>query len=108
MMRDMLDVTFTGDVGETELDELRGSLGMASRGRLSDDWDAEFGRREFRPRGSGWIYLILIRDLGCEGRWEIALTFEETPLPAAEADLWEQKIIGAITGAGLTVQAVRR
>jgi hypothetical protein len=53
LMHSMLEVTFTGDMGDAELDELRAILGMASRGRLSDDWDAEFGRKELRPRDRG-------------------------------------------------------
>lgn len=108
MMRNMLEVTFTGDVGNAELDELRTNLGMAAHGRLSDDWDDEFGWRELSPRDNGWIYLILIRDLEREGWWEVDLKFEETPLPAAEVDMWERQIISAITGAGLTVQEVKR
>ena len=107
-MHNMLEVTFTGDMGDAELDELRATLGMASRGRLSDDWDAEFGRKELRPRDSGWIYLILFRDLDREGWWDVDLKFEQTPLPAAEVDMWEQKITSAITAAGLTVQEVKR
>lgn len=108
MMHSMLEVTFTGDVGDAELDELRASLGMASRGRLSDDWDAEFGRRELCPRDSGWVYLVLYRDLDREGWWEVDLDYERTPLPAAEVGEWEKKITSAITAAGLTVQQVKR
>lgn len=104
MMHSMLEVTFTGDVGDPELGTLRASLGMGSRGRLSDDWDDEFGRRELSPRDSGWVYLILTRDLEREGWWKVALKFEKEPLPVAEVSAWEQKIIGAIRAAGLTLQ----
>ena len=99
MMHSLLEVTFTGDVDDAELDELRARLGMASHGRLSDDWDDEFGRRELRPPDSGWIYLILTRDLDREGWWKVALKFEQTPLPATEVDMWEQKITSAIKAA---------
>lgn len=108
MMHNMLEVTFTGDVGDAELDELRASLGLSSHGRLSDDWDDDFGRRELSPRDSGWIYLILTRDLERDGWWKVALKFEQNPLPVAEVDMWEQKISSAITAASLTVQEVRR
>lgn len=108
MMRNMLEVIFTGDVGDAELDQLRASLSLAARGRLSDDWDAEFGRRELRPPESGWIYLILIRDLEREGWWKVALKYEETPLLTAEVDRWEQQIVNAVTEVGLTVQEIRR
>lgn len=107
-MHSALEVTFTGDVDDAELDELRASLGMAAHGRLSDDWDDEFGRRELSPPDSGWIYLILTRDLDRGGWWKVALKSEQTPLPAAQVDMWEQMIISAITAAGLTVQGVNR
>lgn len=108
MMHSMLEVTFTGDVDDPELDKLRTSLGMAKRGRLTDDWDDEFGRRELSPRDSGWIYLNLTRDLNRDGWWKVALKFEQDPMPVAEVDMWEQKITSAITAAGLTVQQVKR
>jgi hypothetical protein len=104
----MLEVTFTGDVHDPELAKLRASLGMAKRGRLSDDWDNEFGWRELSPRDSGWIYLILTRDLERDGWWEVDLEYEQDPLPVAEVDTWAQKITSAITAAGLTVQEVKR
>jgi hypothetical protein len=108
MMHYMLEATFTGDVDDRELDTLRAALGMAKRGRLSDDWDDEFGWRELSPRESGWIYLNLTRDLDRDGWWEVALKYENDPLPVADVDMWEQKITGAIATAGLNLQEVRR
>jgi hypothetical protein len=108
MMKNMLEVTFTGSVKAPELGRLRTSLGLSKHGRLSDDWDDDFGSRELSPRSSGWIYLILVRDLQHDGWWKVSLTHEENPLPAADVDMWEQKIIAAITEAGLAIEEVKR
>jgi hypothetical protein len=108
MMREMLRVMFTGDVGNRELASLRAALGMAARGRLSDELDDEFGWSELRPRAGGRVELTLLRSTRRDGLWMFRLTYEKSPLPAAELDLWEQKVTDAIAEAGLTVQSIRR
>jgi hypothetical protein len=103
----MLEVSFTGNVRRSDLDKLRSALGLTARGRLTDDWDAEFGERVLSPRDSDGILLTLWRDLDRDGWWDIVLTYENNPLPDAEVDEWEREITSVIASLGFTVQKLR-
>jgi hypothetical protein len=108
MMKDALEIRFRGAVDDSELEILRDRVGLRKHGRLSDDWDAEFGSLVIRPESEGRVRLDLYRDLDNDGLWSFSLTFEADPPSAEEILQWEGKIKEAIAAAGLTVESVKK
>ena len=78
-------------------------VGLHRRGRLSDDWDQEFGWRELRAREQGWVNLMLWRHEDDE--WSVELTFETNPLPDEEAAQLRQEILDAAAAVNMTIVA---
>jgi hypothetical protein len=79
-------------------------VGLRRRGRLNDDWDQEFGRRELRSRDQGWVNLTLWRGFE-DDDWKVKLTYEKEPLSASEAEQWRQKVLNAAAAVGMTITA---
>lgn len=63
MMRDQFRILMKGELARN-LNEFCERLGLVRRGRLSDDWDQEFGRLELRSREQGWVNLWSIYGCG--------------------------------------------
>jgi hypothetical protein len=103
MMRDQFRILMKGDLAPS-LTEFREWVGLQRRGRLSDDWDQEFGRREVRSREQGWVNLALWRGFE-DDEWMVTLKFEKDPLPAAEAEQLRQKVLDAAAAVGMTITA---
>ncbi|UUU23828.1 hypothetical protein [Streptomyces sp. DSM 40750] len=81
----------------------REQLELNPRGRLGDDWDQEFGRRDLRSTEQGQVKLTLWRY--AEDDWMIALTYERDPLPSDEAEELRRNILDAAVAVGLVVTA---
>ncbi|WP_406251955.1 hypothetical protein OH786_00035 [Streptomyces atratus] len=81
----------------------RDQVGLTPRGRLDDDWDQEFGRRELRPRELGRVELSLWRY--ADDDWKVSLRYDRDPLPTEEVEELRRTILDAATRAGLTVSA---
>ncbi|QQG98774.1 hypothetical protein HBE99_19555 [Mycobacteroides chelonae] len=102
MMHTQFFVRMNGDLG-AHLLAFREQVELKSAGRLSDDWDEEFGWRELRPRDQGWVNLTLWR--WAEDDWLLKLTYEKDPLPAEEAEQLRRKVLDAAAAAGMTITA---
>ena len=102
MMHGQFRIRMKGDLAGN-LSEFRDRVGLQRRGRLSDDWDQEFGRRELRSRDEGWVNLRLWRHEDDE--WLVNLTYEKDPLPADEAEQLHQKVLDAAVAVGMTITA---
>ncbi|MEU1676794.1 hypothetical protein ABZ752_32865 [Streptomyces roseifaciens] len=98
-----LQVRMKGDLGERLL-LLRERTGLQRRGRLTDDWDEEFGRRELRPSEAGLVTLSLWRY--ADDDWVMSLTYRRDPLPSEEAEELKRTILNAAAEAGMTITAV--
>lgn len=99
-MKQQLVVSISGDLGG-DLDKFRDLLQLSKHGRLSDDWDQEFGSHILRPRDDGLIRLDLSRYT--DDKWGITLTYERDPLAEDElADLRNQ-IVAAAAAVGVIV-----
>ncbi|MER6357447.1 hypothetical protein ABT186_37990 [Streptomyces sp. NPDC001634] len=57
-MKDQLSVRLKGAFPRGELSAFRERVGLTPRGRLSDDWDQEFGVRELRSKEQGGRVLL--------------------------------------------------
>ena len=99
-MNSQLRIRMRGNLGQ-HLSDFRSRVGLSPRGRLNDDWDEEFGRRELRPREEGQVKLTLWRYE--DDDWVISLTYENDPLPSDEAEELRRTILDAAAAAGLTV-----
>lgn len=102
-MNDQVWVRMKGEFGKGRLSAFREDVGLTRRGRLDDEWDQEFGRRELRPKEMGKAELTLWRY--ADDDWMISLTYERDPLPADEAAEIRQTILAAAARAGLTITA---
>lgn len=74
---------------------------MQEHGRLSDDWDSNFGHGELRPADLGGVWLNLSRH--SSSSWSVALSYEADPLPSDEMERLRVEILGAATEVGVTV-----
>jgi hypothetical protein len=93
-------VTMQGDLG-SRLVEFRERLQLTKRGRLSDDWDQQFGDRIIRSRDEGLIRLSLNRY--ADDDWNVSLVYERDPLPDAEVTELLDQIRAAASAVGVTV-----
>lgn len=102
-MNSQLSIRLKGTFGRGGLSEFRDRVGLTPRGRVDDDWDEEFGRRELRPEQAGRVRLSLWRY--ADDDWMLSLRYEDDPLPAAEVEELRRTVLDAAAGAGLTVTA---
>ncbi|RDI43583.1 hypothetical protein [Nocardia mexicana] len=89
------------NVDQCGLDRLRTALGLRACGRLSDDWDAEFGSRTLADTGVGSTWLTLSRT--DEQRWYLRVSYpEDRPPASADVADWRREVTDGIHQAGLT------
>jgi hypothetical protein len=100
-MKTLLSIRMHGAFDGRMLETFRGRLGMTKHGRLDDDWDQDFGRRELRLRDDGWVKLTLWRY--DDDDWVVALTYERDPLPPEEVERLRRQILEAAAEVGATV-----
>ncbi|MGW7344527.1 hypothetical protein [Streptomyces sp. NPDC054854] len=99
-MNHQLSIRLRGTFGKGELAAFRDQVGLTPRGRIDDDWDEEFGRRDLRPEGAGKAELSLWRY--ADDDWKLSLRYEGAPLPAAEVEELRRTVLDAAGRAGLT------
>src|SRR5262245_41254623 len=94
-------VSLSGQVTDDVLTTLRDQLGLVARGRLTDDWDEEFGYRRFTVGDTPAEIILWRRDSGAS--WVVELAFVDAEPPEhAVAPLLAQ-IDRAAAAAGLAV-----
>ncbi|BCI52140.1 hypothetical protein NIIDNTM18_14180 [Mycolicibacterium litorale] len=90
-MHDILVMDIRGDVDQSGLERLRTTLDLKKFGRLTDDWDQQFGYRRIARRGERYAKIVLFREF--DGSWQLQVIgtegIEFTPDERAtlEADL---------------------
>ena len=99
MMHDILAIDIRGNVDQSGLDRLRDHLGLQTYGRLTDDWDEQFGYRRIERAAGQYTKIVLYRDF--EGAWDVeVMGTDDVHLSAQEiADLRDELVAG-ITAAG--------
>lgn len=101
-MSDQFRICLRGDLAQ-HLPEFLAQVGLQRRGRLDDDWDQELGTVRLRAREQGLVELTLWRY--DDDEWLVNLTYQEDPLPPAEAEQLRRKVLDAAAAAGMTVTA---
>jgi hypothetical protein len=79
MMHLILKIDIHGDVDQTGLNRLRTHLDLKKQGRLTDDWDQQFGYRKIERPGGQYTKIVLYRDF--DGSWEVQVIDTEKPIP---------------------------
>lgn len=101
MMKQQLVIFMEGEFDSDKVATFRERLGMTKRGRLSDDWDANFGHRDLRSSEQGRVWLNLYRHT--DSSWSADLSYEVDPLPSDEMEQLRTKILEAAGEVGTTV-----
>ena len=100
MMKEQLVIDLAGTVDGQVLATVRERLGLRTGGRLSDDWDADFGHRDLGAEPNR-IWLDLYRD--DDTHWTVDLAYEAEPLPAEEQERLRQQVLELAAEVGLEV-----
>lgn len=75
-MHDILVIDIKGDIDQSGLERLRSALKLKKFGRLSDDWDQQFGYRRIDRVGGRYAKIVLYREF--DGSWQAQVTGTET------------------------------
>jgi hypothetical protein len=99
MMHLILVIDIDGDIDQSGLERLRAHLNLEEQGRLSDDWDQEFGYRIIQPEGEQQTDIGLFRNF--DGSWKIQVLASRQPDPSSdELALLRAELVNGITAAG--------
>jgi hypothetical protein len=101
MGQQQLIVYMRGEVVGAALQVLRERLELTPHGRMSDDWDQNFGRRYLRGPDQGQADISLLRYADDDWRYQIFTTGELIPLD--EIEQLREQMLAAAEEAGLTV-----
>jgi hypothetical protein len=99
MMHDILVIDIRGSVDQSGLDRLRAQLNLKKYGRLTDDWDQQFGYRKIERPGGQYTKIVLYRNF--DGSWEIqVIDTEKTDPNANEIALLQAELVRGTEAAG--------
>lgn len=95
----VLVVDIHGEVDQSSLERLRTHLDLKKQGRLSDDFDQEFGYRKIERSTGQYSNIGLFRNF--DGSWKVqVLDTEELNPKADELALLRAELVGGIEAAG--------
>lgn len=99
MMHGVLTIDILGNIDQAGLDRLRDRLNLHKYGRLTDDWDEQFGYRKIERADGNYTKIVLYRDF--EGAWDLeVMDTEEVNLNAQEVALLCSELVDGIAAAG--------
>jgi hypothetical protein len=100
MMHLVLVIDIHGEVDQSSLQRLRSHLDLKKQGRLSDDWDQEFGHRKIERSSSQYTSIGLFRNF--DGSWKVqVLDTEELDPTGDKLALLRAELVNGIGAAGL-------
>jgi hypothetical protein len=91
-----------GEVGQEALDLLRQRLELRKQGRLSDDWDQDFGYRTLRDEPGTPVQLQLSRQH--DDLWQLELNYQGDPPSPETVERVRTEILSVAGETGLTVE----
>lgn len=98
MMHLVLVVDIRGEVDQSGLDRLRTHIRLTKRGRLTDDWDQEFGYRIIDTPSGQRINVGLFRQF--DGSWLVDASASSPSIDSNELTLLRSELVEGITAAG--------
>jgi hypothetical protein len=107
MLTLVLVVDIHGDIDESGLERLRDKLSLQKQGRLTDDWDQEFGHRQIDRSGGRCVHIGLFRNPDNSWKLQVLATEKRDPhdpeLAALRVELTE-----AVQAAGFRPEARKK
>jgi hypothetical protein len=105
MMHLILVIDIRGNVDQSSLERLRTRLSLKKQGRLSDDWDQEFGYRSIQSASGQRINIGLFREF--DESWVVDVSASAPNISSEELALLRAELLEGITAAGFeaTVRA---
>lgn len=100
-MRLVLVIDIDGTVDQAGLDQLRTHLNLTKRGRLTDDWDQEFGYRKIERSAGQYLMIDLFRNFDESWKISVSDTDERDPNDP-ELTALRAKLLDGISAAGFT------
>jgi len=98
MMQLVLVIDIDGDVDQSGLERLRAHLNLKKQGRLTDDWDQEFGYRTIEETSGQRINIGLFREF--DGSWLVDASASDSEVSTEEIALLGAQLIQQIAAAG--------
>lgn len=99
MMHLVLVVDIDGDVDQSGLERLRTHLNLKKQGRLTDDWDEEFGYRIIEEAGGQRFNIGLFRN--SDESWKISVLARSQPDPGSDdLTLLRTELVEGVAAAG--------
>jgi hypothetical protein len=94
----VLVVDIRGEVDQSGLDRLRTHIKLTKRGRLTDDWDQEFGYRIVDTPSGQRFNVGLFREF--DGSWLVDASASSANVDSNELSLLRTELVEGITAAG--------
>jgi hypothetical protein len=98
MMHLVLVVDIDGHVDQSGLERLRTHLNLKKQGRLTDDWDEEFGYRIIEKASGQRINVGLFRE--SDGSWLVDASASGSDVSSEEIALLRAELVQGIAAAG--------
>lgn len=95
----VLVVDIQGRIDQEGLERLRANLSLKKQGRLTDDWDQEFGHRRITRSSGAYSSVGLFRNF--DGSWKVQVTDTEKLDPnSTEIASLRNELVEGITKSG--------
>jgi hypothetical protein len=98
MMHLVLVIDIDGDVDQSSVERLRTHLNLKTQGRLTDDFDQEFGYRIIEATSGQRINIGIVRN--SDGSWLVDASASTSDVSNDELALLRAELFEGITAAG--------
>lgn len=99
MIQLVMVIDIDGDVDRSGLERLRAHLNLKKQGRLTDDWDQEFGNRASEEANGQRTDIGLWREF--DGTWKVSVFATSQPGPGSDKLVpLRTELVEGITAAG--------
>ena len=98
-MYDIMEIHIRGDIDQSGLERLRAHLDLKKFGRLTDDWDQQFGYRKIVRANGQYTKIVLYREF--DGSWQVQVIDTEELDPNSDGfTLLRDELLGGLAAAG--------
>lgn len=97
-MQTVLVIDIDGDVDQSGLDRLRDHLNLEKFGRLTDDWDQQFGYRKIERANGQYTKIGLYREF--DGSWLVDAAASSSDVSTEAIALLGAELVRGIAAAG--------
>ena len=98
MMQLVLLIDIDGDVDQPGLERLRTHLNLKKFGRLTDDWDQQFGYRKIERADGQYTKIVLYREF--DGSWLVDVSASDSDVSTEEIALLRAELVRGLAAAG--------